>query len=294
VEDGLLAGVQEMRHFVDHAGFQDGYDFQLGGNDGAPGTEPHTVLNAHYLGSLECCSRLRAGLGHEALDTAPVREAFLRTFLSRERGVFLDAPRSVHSSLHANALALYYHLVPEWARASVIELLCQKRLACSPYMAYYLLQALCDAGETQLAFELITCGDTNSWPSMLQAKATAAMEVWTVDQKRNVSFCHAWSSAPVPIIVERVMGLCLKVAERDRIRFNPRPVADLDYAQLELPLGEGIVSVTLSKEGDGVLYELRLPAGVEVQMPADPGLVLLGREPKRGEYRFRRQDGGMA
>jgi hypothetical protein len=286
-EDRPLVGVAEMRNFVDHENLRDGYDFPLGQKGAEWGEAPHTVLNAHYLGAMECFSRLRLLMDQEPLDTAPLRDAFLRAFFREAQGVFVDSLGSTHSSLHANALALYYGLVPDGAQENVIELLRTKRLACSPYMAYYLLLALCNVGETPLVFDLVTCQDRNSWYSMLQAGATSAMEVWTTDQKRNVSFCHAWSSAPVPIIVEKVMGLQLGTPGGRGICFDPKPPEQLDWAELTVPLQEGIASIAFSRDGSKRDFELRLPAGVEFHVPEDNGLMLLERDRKLGRYRFR-------
>jgi hypothetical protein len=287
-EGGLLAGVTEMLNFVDHGNLRDGYDFPLGQKGTKLGQAPHAVLNAHYLGSMACVSRLRHLLGQEPAEAGALRDAFLSAFLREDLGVFVDAPGSAHRSLHANALALYYDLVPEWARRTVVELLRRKRLACSPYMAYYLLRALCRVDETSLAFDLITCRDKNSWHSMLEANATSAMEVWTTDLKRNVSFCHAWSSVPVPIIVEKVMGLQSMAPARQGICFDPWPPQELDWADLEVPYQDGIASVSFSRQGGETEYELCLPAGMELCVPNGSGLLLLGRDRELGRYRYRK------
>jgi hypothetical protein len=155
-------------------------------------------------------------------------------------------------------------------------------------MAYYLLLALCDAGETPLAFDLVTCRDEHSWHAMLEAGATSAMEVWTTDLKRNVSFCHAWSSVPVPVIVEKVMGLRRGTPGRREIVFDPCPLEQLDWAKLEVPLYGGTASVALAKEQGKVRYELSLPAGVELRIREDSDLVLLERDNKARRYSFRK------
>lgn len=291
-KEGLLAAVEEMINFVDHEGLRDGYDFPLGAKGSRLGGGPHAVLNAHYWGAMQCLGRLRLLLGREPPDVDLLRDAFLNAFFREDKCLFVDAPGSAHSSLHANALALYYGLVPDPARGKVIELLRQKRLACSPYMAYYLLQAVCQTGETALALDLIASQGGNSWHSMLQAGATAAMEVWTVDLKKNVSFCHAWSSAPIPVVVERVMGLRTQAPGRRTICFDPQPVPQLDWAKLELPLGEGVASVSFSKHGGDTVYELGLPGGVDLHVPDAGNLILLEWDREVGRYRLRREETG--
>lgn len=290
-EDGLLSDVADLINFVDHTPFTDDYDFSLGRKGEALGQGPHAVLNAYYYGAKCSLSRLRSLLGRQPIETDALQQAFLRAFYLPDRMLFIDAFGSGHSSLHTNSLALYYELVPEQAREGVIGLLREKRMACSPYMAYYLLHALYRASAADLAFDLITCRDPNSWHSMLEAGATTAMEVWTVDLKRNISFCHPWSSAPIPVIVEHLMGLQPLRPGWDGVQFAPQTPAYLDWATLTIPIPQGTVYVSFSKQGDLIRYELSLPPGVALHPAETSGLALIEENGETGKYVLERGGG---
>ncbi|MCZ8517161.1 family 78 glycoside hydrolase catalytic domain [Paenibacillus filicis] len=162
-EDGLLHNVNEKWNLVDWPdNLRDGYDFAL--------TDPvgegcHNVINAFYYGCLSAVDELRNAMGLEAAykgRRVRLKEAYVKAFFRPEAGVFADSESSEHASLHANALPLYFGLVPAEAVLPVIRLLKSKRLACGVYMAYFLLNGLACVGELAYVFELLTSDDKRS------------------------------------------------------------------------------------------------------------------------------------
>lgn len=276
-EAGLLAGVTEMWNLVDwDATMRDDYDFPLAPLH-TPGTGPHAVLNLLYYGALKAVLRLREIAGQPSGELPAwrdrLRTAILQAFHDADQGVFVDSIGSRHPSLHSNALALYFGIVPEKTRNEVLRLLRRKRLACGPHMAYFLLHALFRNGQTELAFDLMTSQDDHSWTHMLRDGATAALEAWSIDHKVNCTWCHSWAAFPVSLVIEYVMGLQPLRPGWDGVLFSPWMPAELETAFVGMDIPQGHMTVNARRDGERVRYEVGTPPDVTLQ-PRD-GLTLL-------------------
>jgi hypothetical protein len=133
-------------------------------------------------------------------------------------------------------------------------------------MSYFLLGGLFNEREDDFAFEMMTCKDEHSWHTMIAAGATACMEAWGPDQKWNTSFCHAWAAAPIPLLVEYVMGITPLKPGWDGVNFDPHTPQKLNSASLEVTTPRGPVSVSFRRLRDGeVRYELGMPEGMPLK-----------------------------
>ena len=287
---GLLENVCDKWNLVDWpAECRDGYDFDLSPSGGGQGCQ--TVLNAHYYKFLEASSLIRRAAGVEtessAQKLAAMQEVFARTFRNVRSGLFVDAVGSNHASLHANAMALYAGLVPSEARPAVLAFLRSKGMACGVWFAGFLLQGLIAAGQGDMAFDLMTCDESRSWRNMLEEGATACMEVWGADQKRNTSFCHAWASSPVALLVEHFLGIRHAEPGWRAIRLQPQMPRALKSASLHLPLPQGRLSVTYTRSERMELYSLYVPPEVRVEGPSDHWEAR-SADASRGAYLFER------
>lgn len=199
-DTGMLETVNTKWNLVDWPeNLRDDYDFDL--QQPVVGDGCHNVINALYVGMKKCMEEIRDILGvpYEP-QFENLRKAFVQSFYCKETGLFVDSVVSTHSSLHANVFAAFYGLQPEGNK--IAELVRQKGLCCGVFVSYFLLYGLLNMGESRLAFELITNQTEHSWYHMLQEGATAAFEAWGKEQKWNTSLCHAWASAPVPVLME--------------------------------------------------------------------------------------------
>lgn len=202
-DSGLLYNVKDKWNLVDWPeNLRDGYDFAL--------TKPvgdgcHNVINAYYVGMKQCVEEIKdiLGIPHRK-ESIRLRKAFQDAFFCKETGLFRDSVTSMHSALHSNVFACFYGLQPEDNK--IVPFIREKGLCCGVYTAYFLLMALLHMGEKELAYELIINKSQHSWYQMLQDGATTAFEAWGKDQKWNTSLCHAWASAPIPVLVELVKG----------------------------------------------------------------------------------------
>ena len=272
---GLLTGLKgEKWVLVDWpANLRDGYDYGYAEN------RANTVVNAFYYGALTTAARLHARLG---LDSKPfeeraerVAEAFATQLVDPATGLYVDAPGSKHSSLHANAIPLCFGLTRGADPEAMIDLIREKRLSCGVYIASYVIEGLFRAGEADLAWSLITSDDVHSWNEMLKHGATACLEAWGPDQKGNCSWCHPWSSCPVYLIAEYVMGLSPAAPGWERIRVAPARIHDLPDLELVVPHPLGHVTARYRRD---VGYEITAPLGVAVEVETPEGVPVRVRQ----------------
>ena len=273
-EKGLLAGITQRTSkwvVVDWPGnMRDNYDYSYSMEAG------NTVLNAFYYGGLRAAAELRRLLGRsgDEYDSRAEQIAlrFAEHLVDPDTGLYLDAPGSSHSSLHANAVPLALGLTAGADKARMIDHIREKRLSCGVYIASYVIEGLFKEGVADLAYDLITSTDTNSWHEMLRHGATASMEVWSPDQKGNTSWLHPWSSSPIYLIAEYVMGLSPAEPGWKGIRIAPAPISDLPDITMRVPLptGDSIIAQYTTEEG----YTYIVPPDVPVEATAPEGVAL--------------------
>lgn len=257
--DGLLSNVKDKWNLVDWPeSARDGYDFPLGRpvGDGC-----HNVINAFYYGMIKNVNEIRDILGIEYRDELPeLRQSFIKTFYDNDTRLFVDADGSNHSSLHSNALPLYFGITPKDSQEDTVELIRNKGLSCGVYMSYFVLKGLARVEEHDLVYSLLTSDSIYSWSNMLREGATTCFEAWGKDQKWNTSLCHPWASAPIPVMIEDIIGLKPLVPGWKEIDFSPKLPASLKELKLKFKIGLGAIEV---KYANGE-YFIRVPEGVKV------------------------------
>jgi len=145
-------------------------------------------------------------------------------------------------------------------RAEAVKLLRAKRLSCGVYMAYFVLKALAAAGEHDLVYELIRSEELHSWGNMVKEGATACFEAWSKELKQNTSLCHPWASAPIPLLIEEIIGLKPASPGWQTVSFRPRLPETLERIELEFRIPAGRVYFSCDK-GE---TKLSLPEGVRL------------------------------
>ena len=213
---GLLEQVNTKWNLVDWPeNLRDNYDFAL---PHAPvGKGCHNVLNALYIGMKQCMEKLRMILqipedsaslptaisesSHsKASEAERLKQTFIECFFDKKTGLFVDSTISRHSSIHANAFAAFFNLAPE--ENNIAAFIMKKGLCCGVFVSYFVLYGLLRLGQPRAAYELIINKSEHSWYQMLSEGATGAFEAWGKEQKWNTSLCHAWASAPIPVLTE--------------------------------------------------------------------------------------------
>ncbi len=201
-KSGLLDCVNGEWNLVDWPeGARDNYDFPL---TDPIGKGKHNVVNAFYLGSVIYTEKIKTELAipFEERSTR-LKESFNKMFL--KNGIYTDSEISVHSSLHANCLPVFFDICPEECKKTVGELLKKKGMACSVYMSFFYLKSLCKLGLNSYAYDLLVSDGENSWLNMINEGATTTFEAWGKDKKWNTSLFHPWATSPIILINEDIL-----------------------------------------------------------------------------------------
>lgn len=269
-DKGLLEGFYRNKEkwvLVDWpADLRDNFDY-----DYAEG-RANAVLNAFYYGGLRTAARIEREVGRDGIryDTRADRVAagFAEHLVDPESRLYVDAPGSRHSSLHANAVPLAFGLYEGADRTKILDLIREKKLNCGVYIASYVIEACFQQGAAQLGWELLTSDSDHSWKEMLRQGATACTEVWNPDQKKNMSWCHPWASSPIYLIIEYVMGIRPAVPGWQAIRVAPPSIAGLPALSVRVPVTTGTVQVAWDPASR--IYTVITPEGIPVEtLPPD-------------------------
>ena len=249
-----------------------------GERDGYELVEINTVVNAFYYRNLVLMSEIASILGktedasfyrNEALR---VKDSFNRILLEKERGYYVDGEKSLHSSLHANMMALAFGLVPEDFRQTVLEFIKSRGMACSVYGSQYLLEGLYRAGEGEYALSLMTATHDRSWWNMIRSGSTIAMEAWDMKYKPNSDWNHAWGAAPANIIPGYMWGI--QPLEPGYARCIIRPqLKGLKNSSIEVPTIRGTIKAEFKEEGTSKVYLIRIPGNMDCDLELSKNVV---------------------
>jgi hypothetical protein len=258
-KDGLLESVKDKWNVVDWPNnLRDDYDFEL--------TRPvadgcHNVINGFYFGCIQAVQAIRDILNVPYEDELPaLRQSFIDAFYRPDSKRFADSTVSDHTSLHANILPLLFGIAPADSVDAILSFIAQKRLSCGVYMSYFLLKALAVHDRADMVYELITCEDERSWVNMVREGATSCFEAWGKEQKWNTSLCHGWASAPIPLLIEEIIGLKPAKPGWSEIRFAPHIPQGMEDFRIAFQTAKGQIRVEYIK-GELKLYA---PDGVAV------------------------------
>lgn len=240
----------------------------------------NTVVNSFHYRALRVMSKLAAALGRnrdagmldQRADT--VFASFQRAFFDDRRGVYVDGIGTEHASLHANMFPLAFGLVPVEHLPAVLEHIKSRKMACSVYGAQFLLEGLFDAGESDYAVALMTADSKRSWINMLRVGSTMTTEAWDEAFKPNLTWNHAWGSAPANIIPRKLFGIEPVEPGYRVARIKPQ-LAALDEADITVPTIRGDIAAAWRRKREGVTFSVRIPANMsaEVHFPVSVDAV---------------------
>ncbi len=212
-EDGILVSISEKGNMVDWPqNYLDGYDADMLGANATEIAEQraHNVLNAFYVGFLIKTCEIARILGECAdIDTQRYIDTFNSIFWRGDSGRYIDSEGSNHSALHSAVFPLFFGITPKENENIVADFIMQKKLSCGVYVAYFLMKGLARIGRYDDVYKILTLTEERSWYNMVREGGTTCFEAWGKDQKWNTSLCHPWASAPVSVLMEDILGLCL-------------------------------------------------------------------------------------
>jgi len=213
------------------ADLRDIVDWPTGARDGYVLTDVNTVISAYMVGNIRALGKLHAvqgdvAKGSELMARANATAEAVNTLLfNTTTGLYVDGFGVQHSAWHASVFAVAFDLASESRWSGILAFLKEKGMVGSVYAAYWMLKALykMDSDNGQIALEMMTNCETNSWCHMMQVGATAVMEAWSRAEKSNLSWSHPWASAPASAVVWGFFGLKPVTPGYKSFIFKPQP-----------------------------------------------------------------------
>ena len=256
--DGLLvSGGERAVHpsMVNRLGLADIVDWPPSERDGFDFRDVNAVVNAFHYRGLVAMAELAEAIGRkEEADSLKkmaqaTAEAFQKVFFDGATGLYRDGEGSSHSSLHANAVALAFGLVPEDHVGKIADWLVSRGMACSVYFSQYLLEALYRTGRADAALRLLTAENDRSWIGMMRQGATITMEAWNRRVKPNLDWNHAWGTTAINAISRFLLGVRPLEPGFRRLLIAPQ-IGNLKKVSAVVPTMKGAVRISIA---DGVL-----------------------------------------
>lgn len=149
----------------------------------------------------------------------------------------------------------------------------------SPFMLYYLYQAMVFAGCEKLVFDDMK----ERWGEMIRYDSTNCWEVFPgfYENGRTRSYCHSWSATPAYFMLRYLSGICMLENGFNKITFKKCPV-DLKWCRCNIPTPYGMISVDWScKDGNYEVF-LELPEEIQFEECNDEHIKIKMKVLKRG------------
>jgi hypothetical protein len=116
--------------------------------------------------------------------------------------------------------------------------------------------------DADTALSLITTNGPRSWLNMINIGSTITDEAWSVANKSNEDWNHAWGAAAGNIIPRYVLGLRPLTAGFGQILIQPQLGQTLSYLQGTIPTIRGPVSIQVTNGGGAYQILLNIPGNV--------------------------------
>ncbi|MFD0715680.1 amylo-alpha-1,6-glucosidase [Paenibacillus sp. GCM10027626] len=251
--NGMLEGKPEDWVFVDWADMSK--DGEL------------SFIQILFCMSLETVAGFAAQLGH-AEDAARygamaerLKRELKKAFWDEERQLFIHSRRNGEPdgvvTRHANMFALLYDFLDTNERSAVkgnVLMNPDVPAITTPYMRFYELAALCEAGEQSAVREEMLA----YWGGMLKLGATSFWEEYDPKQsvpeqyamygrKYGKSLCHAWGASPLYLLGKYFLGVTPAKPGYEETLIVPR-LGGLDWMEGCVPTPHGEVTVYMDRQ----------------------------------------------
>lgn len=276
-EDGLVHKAPSRN------GISDLVDWPVSNRDGYVFTNVNTVVNAFQYAAFDALAQVAGALGRKD-DAARWRgladgiaRAMRDTLLDEAAGRFVDGAGTAHSAQHATAFPLALGVAGQGTVADDVlrglgQTLADGGMKVSVYGAQFLLDALFACGRADAAIGLMTSTATNSWLHMMDdLGATVVTEAWDPALKPNMTFSHAWASAPANVLPRQVLGVRVTEPGAAAVDVRPRP-GPLTKVAGRVPTIRGPVEVSLDRTVDtGYRLEVEVPPNTSARLVVELG-----------------------
>ena len=237
------------------------------------------VSTFYYYYSAHLTARMAELLGKTADAeayrklSAEIREAFDRKFWRPEIGAYGNGSQT------SQILALYLGLAPDGKNGAALGHLTNDivygrntHLSTGILGAKYVMEVLTRSGRSDLAYELATQTTYPSWGYMVEHGATTLWELWQEKTGPSMnSHNHPMLGSVGAWFYSALAGINLD-PERpgyERIRIQPQPARDLQWAAASLETLRGSVVSSWRRTPDSFHLEVTIPVGsqAEIHLP---------------------------
>ena len=159
------------------------------------------------------------------------------------------------------ALAVVAGLAQPEQYAAIKQVFAEQQHA-SPYMEKYVVEALLQMGETELALQRLKTRFT----PMVASELTTLWEGWDIGSAKygGGTYNHAWSGGGLTLLSQYVAGVAPLEPGYERVRIRPQ-LGTLDYVDATVPTVRGPIRVRAERGADGqVRVEYSVPDGIQV------------------------------
>ena len=162
----------------------------------------------------------------------------------------------------ANALAVLSGLAEKEQYDIVLNVLTTTKNS-SPYMEYYVLEALCKMGEYEKASERIK----DRYADMVNEDYSTLWEFWNSWQGTKN---HAWSGGPLVIMSKHFAGIAPSEAGYERVKIDPQYELS-DSLTCTVPSVKGLITLNYERNAEGYTVKLNLPENMKADLYVPSG-----------------------
>ena len=175
----------------------------------------------------------------------------------------------------ANAVAVLSGLASKEQYSTIKNVLVTTQNA-SPYMEYYVLEALCKMGEYEAAYNRIK----DRYADMVSADYSTLWENWDMYWGTKN---HAWSGGPLVIMSKHFAGITPLETAYEKVKIDPQYTLS-DRMTCTVPSVKGLITLDYKKSADNYIINLTIPEGVNAVLYVPANAVVNIITEQNGEH----------
>ena len=226
-----------------------------GGQGNSASIDLQLLLALDWAGELEEALGSRAMASEYRERAAQLRSTIQGLYWDGAKGLYADTPRKDAYSQQANSMAIIAGLVQDEAGRKVFDALWNDA-AITKSTVYFRFYTHAAARKVGLGDRYL--GFLDLWRDML----AQGLSTWAEMPEPTRSDCHAWSASPNFELFRTVLGVASAAPGFRRVRIEPH-LGMLPDVQGAMPHPQGMLRVSLRKEGGGIAGEVELPGTVD-------------------------------
>ena len=165
----------------------------------------------------------------------------------------------------ANALAVLAGLATKDQYGTILNVLTTTQNS-SPYMEYYVLEALCKMGE----YEAVRDRIKNRYEDMVNEDYSTLWEFWNSWQG---TMNHAWSGGPLVIMSKHFAGITPLKSGYEKVKIDPQYTLS-DTLNCTVPSVKGLITLDYEKTEENYVINLILPENMKAVLSVPDNAVV--------------------